>query len=810
MNGAAGLAVRGYARRVKETLEREVKLAPATGSCCRSSAASRCRRGVFVSTYHDTPDLVLARHGVTLRHRVEDGTGLWQLKLPRGRGADRARAAGPPARPPLELSSLLVAFLRGRELVPVARLRTRREVVRADGAEIVDDSVSVLGGPARDAALPRARGRAPRRRRAHAAPAREGAAQAGASSGEQRPKLFQALDLGRAPSPPSVPRGAPPAEALGLALGRAGAAAPAPRPGHAPRLRPGGPPPDARRDAPAPRVPARRRPLLDADVVGAAARRARAGSGGALGPARDLDVLVEHLRGRDRGARRRRRRRGASLLARSRTSGPPRGAPSSRRSRAIATSRCSTGSTTSASPSCTGTRVSARGDSGASEWKRATQGARAASTTTRPTTSCTRRASGSSARATRPSSPRTSSGRTGERFATRPRRAAGRPRRAPGRRRRRGAHPRLGRAAPAARRRGGSARRASASVGPQGGGRVALARGAGRKLRQGGEAARVSVVRAAGGVPVRDGAARARGARRPPPDVRRLDVPEGQVRAGRERRGVRAARGRGGDRSSLRARGRAALDVLRTTSQGRPKSVRYWRLRVVGGEPSVRPRGRRGALGLARRGRGAADVRARPDRPARAGATAGRTEVRHGLALWVRRQPHPAVVGTFARRCQRRDLHDVPGRQVLRPRAAGAVEHLALVPARGEDRRARAERRRQVDAAPDHGRARGAVVRRRRARPEGDGRVPAAGAGARRREGRARQRRGRRPRAPRPARPLQRGLRRVRRARRRLRRAARRAGEGAGPDRPRRRLEPRPARSTARWTRSGCPRATAT
>ncbi len=61
-------------------------------------------------------------------------------------------------------------------------------------------------------------------------------------------------------------------------------------------------------------------------------------------------------------------------------------------------------------------------------------------------------------------------------------------------------------------------------------------------------------------------------------------------------------------------------------------------------------------------------------------------------------------------------LHDVPGRQVLRPRAAGAREHLALVPARSKDRRARPERRRQVDAPQDHGREGRAVVRRRRAR----------------------------------------------------------------------------------------------
>ena len=53
---------------------------------------------------------------------------------------------GPPARPPAELLDLLPAYLRGAPLGPVARLRTRREVVLAQGAEIVDDSVAVLEG----------------------------------------------------------------------------------------------------------------------------------------------------------------------------------------------------------------------------------------------------------------------------------------------------------------------------------------------------------------------------------------------------------------------------------------------------------------------------------------------------------------------------------------------------------------------------------------------------------------------------------------------------------------------------------------
>ena len=172
---------------------------------------------------------------------------------------------------------------------------------------------------------------------------------------------------------------------------------------------------------------------------------------------------------------------------------------------------------------------------------------------------------------------------------------------------------------------------------------------------------------------------------------------------------------------------------------------------------------------------------------------------------WVRATGQPRIVNE-----QRLRLHDVPGRQVLRPRPAGAREHLAVVPAGSEDRRARPERRRQVDAAADHGRPRRALVGRRRTRARRDGRAAPAGAGARSGQGRARQRRGRRPPAARPARPLQRDLCRLRGAGRRLRRAPRRAGEGAGADRPPRPVAARRASSTARWTRSACRRETAT
>ena len=131
---------------MKETVERELKLEPGEGFVFPELGGRVLPTRVFVSTYHDTPDLVLARHGITFRRRVEDGAGLWQLKLPRGAARIELEQPGPPARPPREMLGLLVAYLRGRDVAPVARLRTRRQGVLADGAEVVEDSVSVLVG----------------------------------------------------------------------------------------------------------------------------------------------------------------------------------------------------------------------------------------------------------------------------------------------------------------------------------------------------------------------------------------------------------------------------------------------------------------------------------------------------------------------------------------------------------------------------------------------------------------------------------------------------------------------------------------
>lgn len=286
---------------MKETVEREVKLVPPSGFVLPELGGQQLPTRTFVSTYHDSPDLVLARHGITFRHRVEDGAGLWQLKIPHGEARIELEVAGPPARPPLELTGLLVAFLRGRATVPVARLRTRRDGVRTNGAEIVDDAVAVLDGQ-----------RVTRRFRELEVELLEGdertlrrlekeLRRAGAEPRALRPKVFEALDFAGAAEPIVAPEGATPAEELGAALAEQVRRLLA----HDPGTRLGSDPEDLHQL----RVATRRlraflragRPLLDA-AWSEPLREELRWLGSALGPARDLDVLLAHLREQDLGS----------------------------------------------------------------------------------------------------------------------------------------------------------------------------------------------------------------------------------------------------------------------------------------------------------------------------------------------------------------------------------------------------------------------------------------------------------------------------------------------------------------------------
>jgi CHAD domain-containing protein len=76
---------------------------------------------IFTATYHDTEDGRLARAGIVLRRRMENGKSVWELDV----GDTSREADGGPASPPDELLRLLVAPLLGRPLVEIAKTRTR-------------------------------------------------------------------------------------------------------------------------------------------------------------------------------------------------------------------------------------------------------------------------------------------------------------------------------------------------------------------------------------------------------------------------------------------------------------------------------------------------------------------------------------------------------------------------------------------------------------------------------------------------------------------------------------------------------------
>jgi CHAD domain-containing protein len=146
-------------------IEREVKLG--AGPAFHLPDLSGVVDGVAVTppeavrmetVYYDTPDLRLARWGVSLRYRAGEG---WTLKLPPAASRDtpgqllerdELTFQGGSKRPPEAAVDIVRAYVRKAELVPVARLSTIRRRVRlvdATGtrvAEVVDDEVSVRDG----------------------------------------------------------------------------------------------------------------------------------------------------------------------------------------------------------------------------------------------------------------------------------------------------------------------------------------------------------------------------------------------------------------------------------------------------------------------------------------------------------------------------------------------------------------------------------------------------------------------------------------------------------------------------------------
>ena len=283
---------------LKETHERELKLAVPPGFALPKLPGGKLGPEIFTSTYHDTADRALARAGITLRRRVQNRRGLWQLKLPGEGERLELEASGGPGMPPAELATLLPGVLRGRALEPVAVLRTRREGIRAreNGRAVADitvDMVTVLDGrrvrerfvELEVEALPGG---------ADALPGLERVLlEAGASQGDGRSKAFRALGFFPVERT-GPPRWAPASEHVRSMIATQAAELIA----HDPGTRLGADPEELHQV----RVATRRlravlrAALLLLDPAWAESLRAElAWLGGALGPVRDLDVLLERL-----------------------------------------------------------------------------------------------------------------------------------------------------------------------------------------------------------------------------------------------------------------------------------------------------------------------------------------------------------------------------------------------------------------------------------------------------------------------------------------------------------------------------------
>jgi CHAD domain-containing protein len=283
---------------MRRTLEREVRLEPGDAFALPELPGTPLASRIFTSTYHDTAPRSLARAGITLRRRLENGVSLWQLKLPVAgpRSRTELEVHGGPIGPPAEIADLLVAHLRHGPLEPVATLRTRRKGVRvADGsvavADVVYDAVDVLAdghaaGGFGEIEVELIDGHDDDLERLSQTLQRAGAR---ASAGT--PKLMRVLALDAA-EPPA--RKAAPVEHLRWLLMRQLREIEA----HDPGVRLGVEAEEVHKF----RVATRRsraliraaRPLIDDRLKPLAGELKWLG--GALGPVRDLDVLLDHLR----------------------------------------------------------------------------------------------------------------------------------------------------------------------------------------------------------------------------------------------------------------------------------------------------------------------------------------------------------------------------------------------------------------------------------------------------------------------------------------------------------------------------------
>jgi CHAD domain-containing protein len=275
--------------------------------------AAAVEPAVLESTYHDTPDLRLARAGATLRYRSDEG---WVVRFERrdatgdvSPARNEHRVDGDAGQPPEAALDLVQALVRTAQVVAVVRLRTQRRRIELHDqsgkalGDVLDDEVSVLDGSrvaARFRELEVELDDAAPDALADAVVARLRAA--GAGPPDRTPKVVRALGW-RALEPPDVTnlRRLGPSPSGGDVVRAALAASVAQLVTHDPGVRLGDDPEDVHQA----RVATRRLRsslrtfgnLLEPDWTSSLRKELRR-LGNHLGAVRDTEVLLDRLRAR--------------------------------------------------------------------------------------------------------------------------------------------------------------------------------------------------------------------------------------------------------------------------------------------------------------------------------------------------------------------------------------------------------------------------------------------------------------------------------------------------------------------------------
>src|SRR5690349_4469101 len=99
---------------MKATMERELKFDGNDEVDLDRLGGEPLEPHTFSSTYYDTRDRRLLRARITLRRRVENGLGVWQLKLPHEGARLEVEDVGGPTAPPSSIAAVLSGVLRGQ------------------------------------------------------------------------------------------------------------------------------------------------------------------------------------------------------------------------------------------------------------------------------------------------------------------------------------------------------------------------------------------------------------------------------------------------------------------------------------------------------------------------------------------------------------------------------------------------------------------------------------------------------------------------------------------------------------------------